>query len=322
MIAASVWGNPAKGKLLSSLKATPVAAERLLDLFRNLPFIPDELQTIKEMFKDFSSMIYAFTQGKGKDRGTIDGGLAKPTEWDNITIMSGEEPITGDSDKEGTKNRVIEIEENKPLFEEKGENVVNFILKNYGFAGKEFIEIIQKMSEEELTNLKKSYTSQLREVIQYDKQINAMSVIMIADYIVSTHIFNEEPFTVEDVKDYFRTDTDEADRVIDIIIDYANANINNFCCYISGKDSYIPTGQIWGRIDLSHDGDGKIMSYSFIPGKLYEILEKCNIKWNGVKRKLADKGYIYRNEKTGKYGQNKRIGKGNQKVIEVKNIYF
>ena len=142
MICASIWGNPAKGKLLSSLDNTKVASERWCNFLRNIPLILDELQITKTKYKTYDTLIYELTEGKGRERGTVDGGLTETTEWDNIIILSGEEPITSPSSKEGVKNRVIEIEENESIIEN-GNEVVNLILNNYGFAGKQFIEIIQ-----------------------------------------------------------------------------------------------------------------------------------------------------------------------------------
>lgn len=319
MVCASIWGNPAKGKLLITLNSTKVASERMLSFFRNLPFIPDELQTIKSIYKnDFGDMIYNFTEGKGRDRGTVDGGLAENTEWDNIIILSGEEPITVNVSSEGIKNRVIEIEDNSEIVEN-GNEVVNFILNNYGHAGKEFIEIIQNMSKDELYKLRNKYVEELKKITKYKKQINAMSVILVADYIVSKYIFNEKALTVEEIKEYIRNDTDEADRYIDLIIDIANANINNF--YDSNK-TFPPSGQVWGKLEKTTDGKGEIIYYDFIPTKLYEILNDNNISWNGIKKKMANKGYVKKDEKTKEYTMNTKIGGTQQRVIKIKNIYF
>ena len=131
MICASIWGNPAKGKLLSSLDSTKVASERLCNFLRSIPLILDELQITRTKYKNYDTLIYELTEGKGKDRGTVEGGLTQITEWDNIIIVSGEEPITSSTSKEGVKNRVIEIEENEKIVEN-GNEVVNLILNNYG----------------------------------------------------------------------------------------------------------------------------------------------------------------------------------------------
>ena len=140
MMCASIWGNPAKGKLLSSLDTTKVASERLCNFLKNMPLILDELQITKTKYKTYDTLIYELTEGKGRDRGTVDGGLTDTTEWDNIIIISGEEPITGFSSKEGVKNRVIEVEENKTIIEN-GNEVVNLILNNYRFCRKRIYKI-------------------------------------------------------------------------------------------------------------------------------------------------------------------------------------
>lgn len=322
MICASIWGNPAKGKLLSSLDSTKVASERLCNFLRNIPLILDELQITKTKYKTYDTLIYELTEGKGRDRGTVDGGLTETTEWDNIIIVSGEEPITSSSSKEGVKNRVIEIEENEKIVEN-GNEVVNLILSNYGFAGKEFIEIIQ--SKDDLFDEYNQLVSDLKKDTNSPKQINSMATILLADKIVSNLIFDDDSITLEEAKDYFTKDIDEADRYIDLIIDIANQNINNF--YDSKKknntefnEALLPSGQIWGNIEKTNDGKGEIIYYDFIPTKLYQILEDNNINWNGIKKKMADKGYIV--EKGGKYQIPVRMPNGVQRMIRIKNIYL
>lgn len=320
MICASIWGNPAKGKLLSSLDSTKVASERLCNFLRNIPLILDELQITKTKYKTYDTLIYELTEGKGRDRGTADGGLTETTEWDNIIILSGEEPITSFSSKEGVKNRVIEIEENEAIVKD-GNKIVNSILNNYGFAGKEFVEIIQNKKNlfEEYNNI----VEKLKKEQNSPKQINSIATILLADKIVSETLFKDNPITLEEAKDYFTKDIDEADRYIDLIIDIANANINNF--YDSKRKSsiteenFLPSGQIWGNIEKTTDGLGTIIYYDFIPTKLYQILEDNNINWNGIKKKMADKGYVIKSPK-GNYQIPVRMPSGVQKMIRIKNI--
>lgn len=317
MVCASIWGNPQKGKLLSSLDSTKVASERLCNFLRNIPLILDELQITKTKYKNYDTLIYELTEGKGRDRGTVDGGLTESTEWDNIIILSGEEPITSSSSKEGVKNRVIEIEDNETIIEN-GNEVVNLILNNYGFAGKEFVGIIQ--NKDDLFDEYNNIVEQLKKDQNSPKQINAIATILLADKIVSETIFKDNPITLEEAKDYFTKDIDEADRYIDLIIDVANANINNF--YSNDSSDCNPVGQVWGKVEKTTDGIGNIMYYYFVPTKLYQILEENNINWNGIKKKMADKGYVIKDEKTNEYTQNQKIKGTQQRVIKIKNIYF
>lgn len=315
MVCASIWGNPAKGKLLSSLDSTKVASERLCNFLRNIPLILDELQITKTKYKTYDTLIYELTEGKGRDRGTVDGGLTETTEWDNIIILSGEEPITSSSSKEGVKNRVIEIEENEKIIEN-GNEIVNLILNNYGFAGKEFIEIIQNKDNlfDEYNNL----VEQLKKDENSPKQINAIATILVADKIASELIFKDNSITLEEAKDYFTKDIDEADRYIDLIIDIANANINNF---YDSTSALPPSGQVWGKLEKTTDGKGAVIYYDFIPTKLYEILSDNNINWDGIKKKMVDKGYVATDNK-GKFQINTRINGTQQRIIKIKNIYL
>lgn len=313
MICASIWGKP-DNNFISNLSNTSIANERLCNFYKNIPILLDELQIAKAKYKNFDELIYVLTEGKGKERGTVDNGIREQTSWQTIVILNGEEPITSDTSKEGVKNRVIEINEDNMIVED-GNAVVNFIQNNYGFAGKEFIKLIE--NREELQKIQQHFVKELNEITEYKKQINAFSIIMTADYIVSKKIFKDKPINIEEVKKYIREDTDETERYINLIIDIANANINNF---YDSNNTFPPSGQIWGKIEKTTDGKGAIMFYDFIPTKLYQILEENNINWNSIKKKMADKGYII--TRSGKYQINTRVNGTQQKIIKIKNIYF
>ena len=150
------------------------------------------------------------------------------------------------------------------------------------------------------------------------KQTNAIAAILLADEIASKYIFEDETLTIEQAEKYFTKKIDEADRYINLIIDTANANINNF---YDKSNQFPPSGQIWGLLEKTTDGNGEIMYYDFIPTKLYQILEDNGINWNGIKKKLADKGYL-KLDRLGKYQTNTKINGTQQRTIKIKNIYF
>ena len=224
-------------------------------------------------------------------------------------------PITNSSSKEGVKNRVIEVEDNETIVEN-GNEVVNIILNNYGFAGKEFTKLIQ--SNETLFEKYNEIVEELKKETSSSKQVNAMAVIMLADKIVSKSIFQDDPLTTNEIRDYFTKDIDEADRYIELIIDIANTNINNF---FDSSNNFPVSGQVWGSIEKTSDGFGKIMYYNFTPTKLKELLSENNIEWDGIKKKMADKGYIIKSSE-GKYTTPVRMPNGLQRMIRIKNIYL
>ena len=314
MICASIWGKP-DNNFISNLSNTSIANERLCNFYRNMPILLDELQIAKAKYKNFDELIYVLTEGKGKERGTVDNGIREQTLWQTIVVLNGEEPITNDTSKEGVKNRVIEINEDNTIVED-GNETVKFIQENYGFAGKEFIKLID--NREELQDIQQHFVKKLNEIMGYKKQINAFSIILTADYIVSKKIFKDEPISIDEIKKYIREDTDETERYISLIIDSANANINNF---YDSNSSFPPSGQIWGKLEKTTDGKGTIIYYDFIPTRLYQILEENNINWNSIKKKMADKGYVKKSSE-GKYQVAVRMPNGIQKMIKIKNIYL
>lgn len=289
IIAMSVWGNPRVGQLVKNLNSTNVGLERLSAFLNNIPFAGDELQAIKNKYTDFNELIYKLTQGEGKSRGTVDGGIAEQLKWSCAFLTTGEEPITSEYSKEGVKNRVVEIEENKPLLDDKlsGNDVCKILFDNYGFGGKLFIEklptdtILQQRHSKIFKELEQKYKST-------GKQINAIATVILADEIISKYIFEDDALKVDEVDRFFSKDIDEAERIYNLIVDWLFANINKFEGY--------STTEIWGKYDTVGDEQQKEIQCFYINAKiLKDFLKSNNISFDGVKNKLLDKGILERN---------------------------
>lgn len=286
IIAMSVWGNSKVGQLVKNLNSTNVGLERLSAFLNNIPFAGDELQAIKNKYIDFNELIYKLTQGEGKSRGTVDGGIAEQLKWNCAFLTTGEEPITSEYSKEGVKNRVIEIEENNKIVEN-GKEVVNILVNNYGFAGKDFInnlpsvEELQKRHTEIFNKLNEKYSST-------EKQTNAISTVLLADELVSKNIFFDNPLTIEQAEKYFTKDIDEAERIYNLIVDWLFANINKF-------EGYSNT-ETWGKYIATGEENERNIQYFYINNKtLKDFLKSNNISFDGIKSKLLDKGILERN---------------------------
>lgn len=291
MVCASIWGRP-DNNMISNLSNTAIANERLCNFYRNMPIFLDELQIAKARYKSFDEVIYTLTEGKGKERGTVDNGIREQTSWQTIIILNGEEPITSDTSKEGVKNRVIEINDDLPIIED-GNATVKFIQDNYGFAGKEFINLIA--DREQLEQVNNKFIKDISELTEYKKQVNAFACIMTADYYCSKLIFNDEPLTLDDIKEYIREDTDEADRYYNYLIDQLNINKNKLLKREDNSTQWdIPTGEIWGKIEQTseYSSNRKIIGYYIYPEIVRRIFAETSTNWNSIKKKLADRGYI------------------------------
>lgn len=285
MVAMSVWGNPKVGQLVNNLNSTNVGFERLSAFLKNIPFAGDELQSVKNRFTDFNELIYRLTQGEGKTRGTVNGGVEEKLKWNCAFLTTGEEPITSDFSKEGVKNRVIEIEENNKIIED-GNRVVTIISENYGYAGKDFI---QNLSSTE--KLKQKYNEIYKQIkaeeITSEKQINTISTILLADEIISKKIFKDESLKIDDIKDYFSKDIDEADRIYNSILDWFYQNINKFY-----YDEEIRIGEVWGKYEIANE---KVTTIYINRKVLEDFLSEKNINFNGIKNKLFDMHILEKN---------------------------
>ena len=285
MIAMSIWGNPKVGQLVNNLNSTNVGFERLSAFLKNIPFAGDELQSIKNKFTDFNELIYRLTQGEGKTRGTVNGGVEEKLKWNCAFLTTGEEPITSDFSKEGVKNRVIEIEENNKIVEN-GNQIVNIIIENYGHAGKDYIKKLPTI--EELKQRHKDLCKKIKnENVTSEKQINAIATILLADEIISKEIFGDSKLEINDIKEYFSKDIDEAERIYNSIIEWFYQNINKF--YYNEE---IKVGEVWGKYEMINE---RITTIYVNNKVLKEFLNEKNISFDGVKNKLFDMHVLEKN---------------------------
>lgn len=290
MAAMSVWGNPKVGQLVSSINGTLVSIFRKAGFLRDIPFAGDELQTIKTKTDNFDEIIMQLTEGIDRARGKVTGGLEDQKEWNCIFLFTGEEPITKSNSGGGVKNRVIEIETLEKVIEN-GNKTANFVKANYGFAGKEFIELIK----DETDNLKLDFQKIQKEILANndvsEKQAMAMSVILLADRIVSNKILYIEPLKIEDVKDmlFKQSEIDVSSRAYDLILDWISVNNSKF------TDSDY---ERWGVIDEN-------ICY-ITPMVLKNFLKENGFDFDAIKEKLFKKHKILKDAQ-GRFTMNKRV---------------
>ena len=101
--------------------------------------------------------IMLLAEGAGRTRGTKSGGIDKTPTWSNCIITSGEMPITTASSGGGAVNRIVEIECKERLFSDP-RHVADTVKRNYGFAGRRFVEALQQDGAVEAAGETVSYT--------------------------------------------------------------------------------------------------------------------------------------------------------------------
>lgn len=304
MVAMSVWGNPAMGKLTRSLNATQVALARYASFIHSLPFAGDELQTIKSKWDSFDNLIMYLTEGIDRGRGQQFGGVETLNTWNCNFIFTGEEPITKSNSGGGAKNRCIEIKTAEKLIKD-GNTVSNFVRENYGFAGKDFINIIK-----EIPDLQEQYKQIFNEVLENsnttDKQAMAISSILLADKISSIYIFKDNQLDLEDIKNWITktAEVDIATRAYLWTVDWIGQNSNKF------KENSLT--EIWGKLKSTEDG--KI--YAYINKKVYSNeLEKAGFDFDAIKENLVNKGFLVKGKS--QFDKATRIGDTVVKCVQI-----
>ena len=199
-ICTSVWADPGEGKYITDAKATNTAMEIRLNVLNSLPMTLDDMAQVKNTYdEDFSELIYRWCAGKGRDRSNKELGLNKLTSWKNCTITNGERSMVDESTQGGAVNRVIDIEASgEVLFDgESGSRVCKVIESNYGFAGKEFIDLINATTFGGCAEIFKEQYDLLKAAInragkdKEEKQIIPMALILAADYMTEKYLFED-----------------------------------------------------------------------------------------------------------------------------------
>lgn len=279
MVAMSVWGDPAMGKLTRTMNMTQNSMLSTAAFLRNLPFCGDELQTIKSSWANYDQLIMRITEGVDRGRMTYDK-LNETKSWKCSFLFSGEEPCTKQSSGGGAKNRVIEIECTGKLVEN-GNETANFVRRNYGCAGQPYIEFVRTQPVAEM------YASLFRQILSEadttDKQAGSMALLLVADRLASQLFFTrEEPIRIEDVQRYLRSahEVDVAERSFAYVVNLVAKNIANF------QDA---AHESWGRLDAAH---GTVLVNKLV---LEEQMEAKGFDFDAVKRKWKERGYLVPN---------------------------
>ena len=300
MTAASIWGDPRPGRLTRTMNMTVNSMMQMASVLRNLPFFGDELQTIKSRFENYDRLVMQVTEGINRGRMT-DTALQQQMTWENAFIFTGEEPCTQNVSGGGVKNRVIEIECADNVVKD-GNSVVNFINRNYGLAGPEYIKFLSDCSIQEL------FDTKVKEILDgtgtSEKQAMAMALIMAADELAGLAFYPDEaPLTVEEVKPFLKVqdDIDPAERSYREIVGVIMEHEVNF-------KPDVNTAR-WGRM-----GTDSVLINKFV---LSRELQSLGFNFDAVKKKWAEKGYLVKST-SGRYANYTKVDNAKDYYVRLK----
>lgn len=255
MLASSVWANPSDNEYITDPKSTVTALELRLNFLNNFPMLIDDMAQLKNKYDgDFSELVYFLCSGKGKDRANQSLSINKSTIWKNVIIANSEHSMITETMQGGAINRIIDIEAKPGAFFENGNYVVEILKENYGFCGKEFVELLKEIGIDEVKKMQRQFANDIVlcakniGVEKEEKQIIPMSILLTADKLATDHLFKDGQYLdlnycVSILKS--KGDVSEDERAYEYIMSDVAININKFKPDFNGYYK----GDCWGLIE-------------------------------------------------------------------------
>lgn len=244
MLAASVWANPDIGQYIGDFKSTEVQLEVRADMLNHLPMMLDDSSKVSSRIREnFEGFVYDLCSGKGKSRSNKDLGVRRENRWKNTILTNGERPLSSYVSQGGAINRILELECGEHVFEDPHEAVEMF-KKNYGHAGKQFVQIVQRLGEEEIRKIQMQFQKELFQDDKMQKQSIALSAILTADKIATDYLFCDGIYITMDSARTVLVDKNELsenERCYQYLLDKINMNNQRF-----DMDTKV---EKWGTID-------------------------------------------------------------------------
>ena len=291
MLAASVWADPEIGKYISKFDSTISAFEARAGFLNHLPFVIDDTAEIRRRMRDdFSQLIYQLASGEGRERSNTKLGLAHKTTWSNVIICSGESPIITDNLQGGAVNRVIEYEVDDGDIFPDGQYAATLLRSNYGFLGKEFVQLIEDIGIEKLTEIQRECFNAIKSDKYEDKQLLSISAVITADMLATEFIFKDGmTLSFADIEKAL-TDKNvmsENERCYEYILGEVAVNEKKFTPNEYGD--YI--GECWGKTVL--EDNGKTECIAILTNAFHRICESGGYSHRAFTSWAIKKGIIY-----------------------------
>lgn len=302
MLAASVWGDPLKGRFMQTFSATKVGQELTAAFLNQLPMCIDELQLTKNGKGQSNFDVYQLAEGVGKTRGRKSGGIEATPTWDCCFLTTGEDPIVGISSGGGAVNRVIEIEcsgGDKVIYD--GARISSVLKRNYGFAGKTFVARLyaDADAQEAVRTEYQRFFNELNQSDTTDKQSLAAAAVLVADKLATEWIFKDgKALTVDEIRTFLASKeaVSSGARAYSWICNWVAENENHFY-----HDGTTPSGSVYGGYDDI---------YAYInPKVLRDALNDANFNYTATMSYLRSSRLI-ETKSDKEYTKSKRIGGG------------
>ena len=231
MLSASVWANPAESAYIGDFKTTDVALEAKANMLNHLPMILDDTsKKNRRIEENFEGVVYDLCSGKGKTRSNRDIGINTESHWNNCILTNGERPLTSYVSQGGAINRILEIECGAKVYSDP-QNTADTLKKNYGFAGRDFVEVVKAMGADSVREMQKDFQRQLFDDEKMQKQSISLSIILTADKIATDTLFKDGQYiSIDEAKKVLvdRNELSDNERCYQYILDKIAMNNTRF----------------------------------------------------------------------------------------------
>lgn len=297
MLACSVWANPDESSYIGDFKSTDVALEARADLLNNLPMMLDDTSKTSARIRDnFEGLVYDLCSGKGKSRSNKELGMSRENRWRNTILTNGERPLMSYVSQGGAINRILELECGERVYQNP-QLTADVLKKHYGFAGKDFVDIVKRLGPDAIREIQADIQEQLQDDEKMQKQSISLSIVLTADRIVTDYLFQDGQYIpLDEAKKVLinRDELSENERAYEFILSEVEVNINKF-----KPDSFSGDyrGEVWGCIE---NGYAIILNNAFT-----RICEKGNFSGKSFLSWAGRNGLIV--QQAGKNTKNKKF---------------
>lgn len=245
MLACSVWANPDESQYIGDFKTTDVALEARADLLNNLPMMLDDTSKTSSRIRDnFEGVVYDLCSGKGKSRSNKELGMNRENRWRNAILTNGERPMNSYVTQGGAINRILEVECGEKVYQDPQETA-ELIKKNYGFAGREFVDVIKRIGFDEVERLQKETQNEIHDDEKMQKQSISLSIVLTADRIATDYLFQDGQYiNLEEAAQVLvdRNELSDNERCYQYILSEVDVNGAKF-------DPDSQTNEKWGLLE-------------------------------------------------------------------------
>jgi len=318
------WGTSGNGKtLLLGFVAlpfgNPISTRGYIQVFtdslpsiystanfnKNIPVIYDDSATLREgsrvknLGEYFNNLIMIAGNGEEPARAMQDGKGRRIRSWESIFVTTGERPLLDNLSGQGSYNRCIEAYyPQDQIFEAEDYKILwESLAENYGYIGKEWVELLETFKKEDL---KKQYND-LALILQKNYNTTAKTAllwasILLSDAILSAYYFETNSLDISYIEPFIKSKSEisEAERVAEAINDIVVSNpgqiVNFYSNEIDGIDETVYNS---GKTSLlgRRDKDDLDCVY-LISTSIKAELKKRGYNFDAVKEQLASLHYI------------------------------